>query len=119
MTLKAEPDARAEQRMARADNGGQRLTRRRNQRLLESDAFVAWQHRFADADQAISIAYRGWDVGDLVAARFALLGRSTQALEGFVKERLDVVRLQAAGIGALHVFADTVDAACIHGVVGE
>ena len=105
--------------MARADEGGQRLALRRHQRLLEGDALVARQHRLADADQAVAVAHRRRNVGDLVAARLPLLGRSAQALEGFEKERLDVVRLQAAGVGAFHVLADAVHAAGVHRVVGE
>ena len=36
-----------------------------------------------------------------------------------MEERLDVVRLEAAGLGPLHVLADAVDPAGVHGVVGE
>ena len=119
VALKGEVDDRVEQRMARADEGGQRLTLRRHQRLFEGDALVARQHRFADADQTITVAHRSRNVGDLVAARLALLGRSAQAAEGFEEKRLDVVRLQAAGLGTLHIFADAVDAARVHGVMGK
>ena len=58
---------------------------------------------FADADQAVSVAHRGRYVGDLIAARFSLLGRAAELLEGFEEERLDVVRLQTAGVGAFNV----------------
>ena len=75
MALEREVDRRVEQRMARADEGGQRLALRRDQRLLEGDALVARQHRLADADQAVAVAHRRRDVGDLVAARLALAGR--------------------------------------------
>ena len=119
MALEGEVDDRVEQRMAGADEGGQRLAVRRDQRLLEGDALVARQHRLADADQAVAVAHRRRDVGDLVAARLALLGRAAQPLEGLEEERLDVVRLQAAGLGALHVLADAVDPAGVHGVVGQ
>ena len=51
-------DVAVEQRMARADEGGQRLAVRRDQRLLEGDALVARQHRLADADQAVAVAHR-------------------------------------------------------------
>ena len=44
---------------------------------------------------------------------------AAQALEGLEEERLDVVRLEAAGLGALHVLADAVDPAGVHGVVGQ
>ena len=119
VAFEREVDDRVEQRMARADEGGQRLAVRRHQGLLEGDALVAGQHRLADADQAVAVAHRGRDVGDLVAARLALLGRAAQKPERLVEEGLDVVRLQAAGLGPLHVFADAVDPAGVHGVVGE
>ena len=58
VALEREVDDRVEQRMARADEGGQRLALRRDQRLLEGDALVARQHRLADADQAVAVAHR-------------------------------------------------------------
>ena len=45
--------------------------------------------------------------------------RAAEALEGLEEERLDVVRLEPAGLGALHVFADAVNAAGVHGVVRQ
>ena len=36
-----------------------------------------------------------------------------------MKERLNVVRLQSACLGAFHVFADAANPAGIHGVVGK
>ena len=92
---------------------------RRHQVLLEGDALVAGQHRLADADQAVAVAHRGRDVGDLVAARLPLLGRAAQKPERLVEEGLDIVRLEAAGLGPLHVLADALDPAGVHGVVGE
>ena len=44
---------------------------------------------------------------------------AAEALERLEEERLDVVRLEAAGLGALHVLADAVDAAGVHRVVGQ
>ena len=58
VALEREVDGGVEQRMARADEGGQRLALRRDQRLLEGDALVARQHRLADADQAVAVADR-------------------------------------------------------------
>ena len=87
---------RVEQRMARTDEGGQRLALRRDQRLLEGDALVARQHRLADADQAVAVADRRRDVGDLVAARLALLGRCRP---GAGRLRGRTTRCSAAGGG--------------------
>src|SRR4030042_342602 len=97
--------------MARTDEGGQGLTLRRNQLLLEGDTLVARKHRFTDADQAVTVAHRGRDVGDLISARLALPGRSAKEAEGFEEKGLDVMRLQATGFGTLHVFADAPEAA--------
>ncbi len=119
VALQGEIDDSVEQRVARADEGGQRLALRRNQGLLEGDAFVARQHGFADTDEAVAVADRGRHMGDFVPPRFPLLGAAAEKLEGFVKERFDVVGLQTARVGAFHVRADTLDFACVHGVVGE
>jgi len=58
--------------MTRANEGSQWLTLRRYQGLFEGNAFIAWQHRFADADQSVTCVL-GRDMGDLIAARFSLL----------------------------------------------
>ena len=87
--------------------------------FLKGDPLVARQHRLADADQAVAVADGRGHVGDLVAARLALLDGAAQALEGLEEERLDVVRLEAAGLGPLHVLADARHAAGVHHVVGQ
>ena len=74
VALKREIEHGVEQRMSRTDEGGQRLPLRRNQRLLERDAFVPRKDRLADADQAVAIAHRRRNVRHLVAARLPLLG---------------------------------------------
>src|SRR5207245_2879468 len=119
VALEREVNDRVEQRVAGADEGSQRLSGRRQQRLLEGDALVARQDRLANADQSVAVAHRGGDMGDLVAAGLALLQGAAEALEGFAKERLDVVRLQAARLGPLHGLADAMDAASVHGIMGE
>ena len=119
IALKRQIEHGVEQRMARTHECRQRLSLRRHQRLLERDAFVARKHRLADADQTVAVAHRRRNVRHLVAARFPLLGRAAQALEGLEKERLDVVRLQATRVGALHVFADAMHTAGVHRIVGQ
>ena len=119
VALEGEIDDRVEQRMTRADEGGQRLARRRHERFLEGDALVARQHRLADADQAVAVAHGCGDVRHLVTTRLALLRVAAEPLKCFEEEGLDVVRLQTAGFGALHVFADAVHAARVHGVVRQ
>jgi len=58
-------------------------------------------------------------MGDLMAAWFPLSGRATKAAERFEEKGLDVMRLQAARFGALHVLPNAMDAARVHGVVSE
>jgi hypothetical protein len=89
------------------------------QRLLEGDALVARQHGLARADQAVAVAHGSGHMGDLIAARLACLAESAQTLESLVEERLDVVRLEAPGIGALHLLTDALHAAHVHGVMRQ
>ena len=55
-------------------------------------------------------------MGDFVAPCFLLLGRAAEPFERLVKKGFDVVRLQATGVGAFHVFADASNLAQVHGV---
>ena len=55
----------------------------------------------------------------LVAARFTLAGRAAELSERLMEERFDVVRLQAARLGPLHLLAHALHAAGIHRVVDE
>ena len=119
MALEREVERGVEQRVARADEGRERLALRRDQVLLEGDALVARKHRIARTDLAVAVAHRRRDVGDLVAARLALADRAAQALEGFQEERLDVVRLQPARLSPLHLLAHARHAARVHRVVGQ
>ncbi|MDW8468085.1 MAG: hypothetical protein RML56_02745 [Burkholderiales bacterium] len=119
MTLKRKVEHGVEQRMPGAHEGSKRRPRRRDQRLLERDALVARKHRLARADLAVAVAYRGRHVQELVAARLALARDAPKAPEGLKKEGLDVVRLKAAGLGALHLFAHARHTACVHRIVRE
>jgi hypothetical protein len=87
--------------------------------LLEGDAFVAGLDGSAGADEAVAAADGGWYVGEFVAAGFAFAGGAAEAFEGLEEEGFDVVGLEAAGFGALHVMADAGDLAGVHGVDGE
>ena len=75
-----------EQRMAGADEGGERLALRCDQGLLKGDALVARQHRLAHADQTVAVAHRRRNMGDLIAARLALARRAAELLECFEEE---------------------------------
>src|SRR2546425_9892640 len=102
-----------QQRMARADEGRQWLALRRDERLLEGDALVARQHRFADPDETVAVADRRRDMGNFVAARLPLAGSTAELLKGFEEKGLDVVRLQAASLGALYLLAYAGHTTCI------
>ena len=52
MPLQRQVDHGIKQRMSRAYERRQRLPLGCDQRFLESDALVAWQHRLADTDQS-------------------------------------------------------------------
>ena len=58
-------------------------------------------------------------MGYLITARLALARCAAQTLESFEEERLDVVRLQAAGFRAFHILSDTSDTAGVHHVVSQ
>ena len=58
-------------------------------------------------------------MGDLVTTGFPLSYVSTQPLECFEKERLDVVGLQATRFGTLHLLTDAIDTAGIHRIPGQ
>ena len=98
---------------------GDPCVQRGEEGLVEGDAFVAFQHRLAGADLPVPVADRGGDVGDLVAARLAPAHGAAEAAEGFEEERFHVVRLRAAGLGALHVLPHAGHARRIHRVVSE
>ena len=79
--------------MARTNKSGEGLALGRYERLLEGDTLISLQNRFADTDQAISIAYGRRDVGDFVTTRFALAESTAELFKTFQKKRLNVVRL--------------------------
>ncbi len=119
MALERQVENSVEERVARADEGRERLALRRNQFLLEGDTLVARHHRISHTNLAVAVPDRRRHVGDLVAAWLTLAGSPPQTLEGFKKERLDVVRLEAPRFAALHLFTDARHSARIHGIMGE
>ena len=119
IALQGEVDDGVEQGVTGADEGGLRLALGRYPALVEGDAFVAWLHGLADPDEAVAVAHRRRDMADLVAAGLALLDGAAEPLEGREEEGFDVVGLQATGVGPLHVLADALDPAGVHGVVGQ
>src|SRR5258705_8707990 len=69
MALERQVKCCIEQRMTGADERGERLALRCDQRLLKGDALVARQHRFTRSDHAVAVAHRRRDMGDFVTAR--------------------------------------------------
>src|SRR5258707_378628 len=105
--------------MTWTDKRGQWLALRCNKRFFEGDPLVARQDGLSDADQTIAITHKCRHVCHLVTTGLALLRIAAELLERFEKEGFDVMRLQTAGFGTLHVLADAVNAARIHGVVSQ
>ena len=87
--------------------------------LLEGDPLVPAQERRAEPDLAVAAAKLGRDVGDLEPARLPLADRAAEQAERFEEERADEVRLQLAGLGALHLVADPLDVGHGHHVAHE
>ena len=79
--------------MAGTNKSGQWLPLRRNQGLIEGDSLVAWQHRLTNTNEPVPIADWGRDMSYLKSAWLSLFGGAAQLLEGFLKERFDIVRL--------------------------
>ena len=119
VAFQGQVDDGVEQRMARADESRQGLPGRGDQRLLEHDPFVTGEDRLAGPDHPVTVPDQGRNVRHLVAARFTLDGRAAELPERLVEERLDVVRLQAARLGPLHLLAHALHAAGVHRVVDE
>ena len=105
--------------MAGANEGGQWLALGSDERFLKGDALVPRQNGLTETDDSVSIAYRRWDVSDFKTAGFTLFGGTPELFESFVKERFDVMGLQAACFGTLHVFTDALHSADVHRVLGQ
>src|SRR5262245_17517989 len=105
--------------MARANECRQWLPLWCDQRLFKSDPLIARQHWFPHADEPVTVADRGRNVGHLIAARLPLANRPTELRKGFQKERLNIVRLEATRLSTFHVFTYTGHATGIHRVMGE
>lgn len=90
-----------------------------DERLLETDALVAGQHRLARPDHAIPLPYDCRHVADLVTTCLAFPQRTAQVREGGFEELCDEMRLQFARFQTLHVQADAFDGAGIHHVVRQ
>ena len=119
MAFERQVERRVQQRVAGADKSRQGLALQCDEGFFEGYAFVARQYWLTNADEAVAVTDRGWHMRDLIAARLPLAGRPSELLKGFEKERLDVVRLQAAGLGAFHLLAYTGHAARVHGVMRQ
>ena len=117
VALQREINDGVEQWVAGTDKGRQRLAGWGDEVLLEGDPFVAVEHGLAGADQPVALAYDRRDVGHLVTARLPLPHGTPKPTEALEEKGLDVVGLEAAGLGALHVLPDALHAASVHGVM--
>lgn len=119
VSFEGEVDRGVEEGVAGADECSQRLSLRCDERFFEGDPLVARKHGLTGADQPVAAADGRRHVAHLEAARLALADGSAEPGEGFFEEGLDVVRLESAGVRALHLLADLLDAARIHGVLRQ
>ena len=87
--------------------------------LVEADALVAVEHRLDMTYLPVPIA-DGEGNGEYLPTTF-LTGRhaTAQFAERFLEERLYEIRLEAAGLHALHFLADDADRADVHHVFGK
>src|SRR5690606_9608184 len=85
----------------------------------ERDSLVARKHRLAEADLAVTISDRSRYVRHLVAAWLALAHGTTQTLECFEEERLDIMRLETSRLCPFHGFADALNAGRVHRVTHQ
>ncbi len=79
--------------MPGANKSRESLALWRDERLFKRNTLVPQLHGCANADQAIAVSYRRWNVCHFVAALLSLFGRAAELLEGFEKKRFDVMRL--------------------------
>ena len=105
-------DQRFEQRMAGRHEFGLRLTD--DQGLLEGDAGIAIEHRIGSADQPVALLQDRRNAQDFEATLLAFGDAPAEHREGFAEERADEMRLQAAGLRALHLLADFATALRVH-----
>lgn len=105
--------------MAGADKGGQGLARRIDQLFFKGHPFITSQDRFAHADQPVSVADQGWNMGDLVTPGLPFFHGAAQTLEGLAEKGLDVMGLQPLGVSPFHLFSDSADTAGVHTVVDQ
>ena len=106
-----------EQRVSGTYKRGERGALHAHELALEGDAFVGLHDGSADPDVAVTIADSDRDVADLEAASLARRQAPTEPAEGLFEERLDEVRLELAGLHALHLQADLLDVSEGHHVL--
>lgn len=68
---------------------------------------------------SVAVAIGRGNVRDLEAPRLRLPDGPAELLESLEKKRLNVMRLQAACFGPLHVFSNASEPAGVHGLVSE
>jgi hypothetical protein len=119
VTLQHEIERRIKQWMPRTHESGERLSLRLDETFLKDNALIPREHRLTKTDETIPIPNRRGNMRDLVTASLAQPCRAAEQTEGFEEEGLDVVRLKPTGIGTLHVLADAIHPAGIHGIMSE
>ena len=119
VSLQGEINDGVQQGMARADKRGKGLALGMNQLFLKGDPLIPVQDRFPHAYEAVPVSDGGRHMGDFIAPGFPFPVGSAQFLKSFTEKGFNIMGLKTLGIGPLHVFPDSADFACIHGVMGQ
>ena len=112
-------DERFEQGMPGADEGGRHGPLHVAVCLVEADALVAVQHRLAVAHLHVAAPHGVGNEGDFPAAFLTRGHTAAQFAERLLEKGFDEMRLEAAGLHALHVLADDGHGFGVHHVLRE
>lgn len=74
--------------------------------LVKGDAFVGVEHGRTAANHPIAKTDVGGDTTNLETPRLTFVELAVEKFERFLEKGSDVVRLQFAGLGAIHPVAD-------------
>ena len=119
VALQRQVQHRVQQGVTRAHERCRGLADRRLRLLVEDDALVAGQYRLPSARQPVPSPHDGRHVRNLITAGLPLSHLAAQPTKRLHEERLHVVRLQPAGVGALHLLAHPVQLAGVDRAVGQ
>src|SRR6266508_5340837 len=106
MAFQHEINRGVEERMAGRNEGGRRFAFESHVAFVEGDALVGVQHRGASSNNAIMQADFSRHATNLESPWFTLEKLAAEHLKRFIEERPDIVRLQFASLGTVHLVAN-------------